>query len=298
MNRERETGGGAEAKLLRRANDEGETTLFWRPPPIAREPSPDCAWKGERHARRRTAAYAAGAAVALAGSLVGLIGWARAAATSAAAPAFASTRLPAIALVASVAPHDELAAVLEAVDVSTIRATDDTAGIVRRVAALGSAVARGSPLVTLHRPDREPARKLAVLDALLEQYDESSGAAPAIDRAREDYERAVAGSRDAAVVRATAPGVVVGTPLRTGDVAAAGAELVRVAASVQLVMPAGDVDGEGSDCRVALLDRGRVVVDGRLVAAVPDVGSRTIALARFPADVAPGAIGRVKAVCR
>jgi hypothetical protein len=298
MKRERETSEAAALKR-QRAADEGETTVFWRP----QQPSRPL---NERYARRRTAAYAAGAAVALVGSLVGLIGWARAPSAATAneatavrgqstAPARAPIRLAALSLVASAPIVDGLEAVLEAVDVTTVRASEATAGAVRRVAPRGSPVSRGSPLVTLRRPDLEPPRRLAALDALLEEYDES---APAIERARAEYEAAVARSSDAAVVRAPAAGIVVGAPLRPGDVAAAGDELARIAAAVQLVLPAGDVEGDVGDCRVALLDRGRVVVDGKLVPAVADARSRTVTLARFPADVPLGAVGRVKAVCR
>ncbi len=293
---------------------EGETTVFWRPslPLVA----PD------RPRRRRTYAFSAAIVVAAASSMAGFVGWARAPSSTTNGPRV-PIRLAPLVLVASSSAAD-LAAVLEAVDVTTVRATDATAGQVRRAIARGTPVARGSALVTLGRADPEPARRLAELDALLEQYDESSPAAPApaaaaapasaaastaagklasapavaIERARVAYERAVADSRDAAVVRAPAAGIVVGTPPRIGEAVAAGAELARVAASVQLVVPARDVEGDGADCRVALYDRGRAVVDGTLIPTVADAGSRTVTLTRFPADVPLGAIGRVKAVCR
>ena len=290
---------------------EGETTVFWRPSlPLVAPDRP----------RRRTYAFSAAIVVAAASSMAGFVGWARAPSATTNG-ARAPIRLAPLALVAS-STADDLAAVLEAVDVTTVRATDATAGQVRRALARGTPVARGSPLVTLSRADPEPARRLAELDALLEQYDESSPAATpsasapakaaasaaagglasapavAIERARAAYERAVADSRDAAMVRAPAAGIVVGTPPRIGEAVAAGAELARVAATVQLVVPARDVEGDGADCRVALYDRGRAVVDGTLIPTVADAGSRTVTLTRFPADVPLGAIGRVKAVCR
>ena len=102
----------AQLPAPRRSPDDGETTVFWRPslPLVATSPPP----------RRQTYAYGAGLFVALVGSLAGVVGWARASSPPApTANARAPIRLSPIALVAS-APSDELAAVLEAVDVTKI----------------------------------------------------------------------------------------------------------------------------------------------------------------------------------
>jgi hypothetical protein len=99
-------------------------------------------------------------------------------------------------------------------------------------------------------------------------------------------------------VHALAGGIVVGDPVRAGVTVEAGDELLRVASSVRLVVPAGDVEGSGGGCRVALLDRPGVVLDGRLLPGVPEARSRTVALTGFPADLPLGTVGRVKALCR
>ncbi|HEX4458280.1 MAG TPA: hypothetical protein VIA18_09945, partial [Polyangia bacterium] len=204
----------------RRNPDDGETTIFWRPslPLVAIGPP----------SRRHAYADGAGLFVAILGSLAGVVGWARASSTQETTNARAPIRLAPIALVAASSSGDELAAVLEAVEITSVRAGDDNAGTVRRAVARGTPVTRGSPLVTVHRADPEPARRLAELDALLEQYDDASPTAPALERARAAYERAVAESRDAAVVRAPVAGIVVGVPPRVGEVVAGGAELARV----------------------------------------------------------------------
>jgi predicted deacylase len=190
-----------------------------------------------------------------------------------------------------------LSAVLEAVDASSVRATAATAGVVRHSAARGSAIAAGASLVELRRSSPTAARKLAELNALIDEYEDSREHADEIARARSEYREAARAAIGSAV-RAPRAGVLVASLVRPGDTVEAGDEVARVASAVRLIVGAGDVEGAGAACSVALLERPGLVLDGQLVPGVPEARSRTIALSSFPSDLPLGSIGRVKATCR
>jgi hypothetical protein len=187
-------------------------------------------------------------------------------------------------------------AVIEAVDAVPVRATAATAGVVRRAVARGGALRAGDVLVELRRPNPAAARRLAELNELLDAYDDAGDHAGELARARAAYERA-AQQPTAVTVRAPTAGVVVGDPPRPGAAVEPGDELSRLAASVRLIVGAGDVEGDAARCRVLLLDRPGVLLDGRLLPGVPDAHSRTIEVAAFPANLPLGTVGRVRAIC-
>jgi hypothetical protein len=216
--------------------------------------------------------------------------------TLAAAPA---TTAVATTAVATTSPPTAVAlpSVLEAVDAVAVRATATRAGMVRRAAARGSAVAIGDVLVELRGANPEAAQKLDELNQLLDEYEGAQDQTGAAARARAAYERAAASLAPVAV-RAKSAGIIVGDPVRPGVTAEAGDELLRLAASVRLIVPAADVDGTGAACRVTLIDRPGVVLDARLVPGVPEAHSRTLALSSFPATLPLGTVGRVSAICR
>jgi hypothetical protein len=87
---------------------------------------------------------------------------------------------------------------------------------------------------------------------------------------------------DGGTLRAPRAGIVVGEPPRPHAVVEAGDEVSRLAASVRLIVGAGDVEGDAATCRVVLLDRPGVLLDGRLLPGVPDARSRTIEARRLP----------------
>jgi hypothetical protein len=98
-------------------------------------------------------------------------------------------------------------------------------------------------------------------------------------------------------LRTPVAGVVVGETARAGTTVEAGDEVTRVAASVRVVLAASDVEGAGVACRVVLLDRKGLILDGRLVPGVAAAGTRTIAVKSFPAELPLGTVGRAKAIC-
>jgi hypothetical protein len=187
-----------------------------------------------------------------------------------------------------------LPARLEAVDAVTVRAP--TSGLVRRAAGRGVGLRAGEMLVELRHPNGAAAQRLAELNALLDEYEDSPEHAAEITRARTAYERA---SRGPALSTVGAPfaGVVVAPPPRPGAAVAAGDELAQLAASVQLVVPSSDVEGNGAACHVVLLDRQGMLLEGQLVPSGLDAHTRTIALAGFPGELPMGMIGRARAIC-
>jgi hypothetical protein len=266
-------------------------------------PSEPFAERTERTARPRLGTKTwAGLAGAMLGVSVVLLGW---------AVVIARSRHASIVSVAAAAPsvpapaargEPSMPAVIEAVDAIPVRATA-TAGVVRRAAARGAALRAGEALVELRRPNPIAAQKLAVLNDLADEYEDDDAAdhADEIAHARADYEKAARLPDEVVVVRAPSDGVVVGSPPRPGTRVVIGDELGRMAASVRLILGAGDVDGRGTICRVVLLDHPAghpaALLDGRLLPGIPEARSRTIALSRLPADLPLGTVGRVRAIC-
>jgi hypothetical protein len=214
-----------------------------------------------------------------------------AAAVRASEPAVARVAAPIAARAPEATP-----AVLEAVDTVVVRASSTTVGQLRRVAARGSVVQPGDAVAELRRANPDVARKLQLLNELLDQYEDVDAHADELARARADYQRAIDTPRTV-TVRARIAGVIVGDPVPSGTTIERGDELVRVAPSLRLRVPAADVEGSGVSCRVTLRDRPSATLSGRLVPAAADARVRTIEVARFPSSLAPGALGRVHAVC-
>jgi hypothetical protein len=160
--------------------------------------------------------------------------------------------------------------------------------VVQRAAPRGRLVREGD-LVVRYRPSND--KKQRELDRLNAQLEDDEDNKELTRRARELAEE-LADRPDAVALKSNSDGLVIEVPAVGGKVRA-GTDVVRLARALRIFVDSAAIVGNGSNCRVRLLDQ-KLDIEGRRVITTQ---GPAIEATRFPAALRFDRIGRVSAEC-
>jgi hypothetical protein len=166
--------------------------------------------------------------------------------------------------------------------------TADSDGVVRKAAPRGRLVREGDLLLRYRRSDDKKRRELDRLNAKLEEDEDNK---ELTRRARELAEE-LADEPEAISLKSSSDGLVVEVPA-VGAKVQAGTDVVRLARALRIFVDSAAIVGNGSNCRVRLLDQ-KLDIEGRRV--ITTMGP-AIEATRFPAALRFDRVGRVSAEC-
>jgi hypothetical protein len=166
--------------------------------------------------------------------------------------------------------------------------TADSDGVVQKAAARGRLVREGDLVLRYRRSNDKKQRELDRLNAKLEDDEDNKELAR---RARALAEE-LADEPDAVSLKSASDFLVAEVPA-VGAKVRSGSDVVRLARALRIFVDSAAIVGNGSNCRVRLLDQ-KLDIEGRRVITTNGPAIESL---RFPAGLRFDRVGRVSAEC-